>query len=89
MHIGLDVHIKVEQSGDYIRYEYLNKHSNGFLRWALILSARAVVCSSTPPNRFQGIYHKLKAGTLIRHYVHILDKITKRKWVESGGTFYG
>ena len=43
-----------------MRYGHINKHSNGFLRWALIQSARAAVRSSTP-NRFQRIHHKLKA----------------------------
>jgi len=42
---------KVEQSGDYRRYGHINKHSNGFLRWAFIQSARAAVRSSKP-NRF-------------------------------------
>ena len=45
---------KVEQSGDYTRYGHINKHSNGFLRWAFIQSARAAVRSSKP-NRFQRI----------------------------------
>jgi len=51
---------KVEQSGDYRRYGHINKHSNGFLRWAFIQSARAAVRSSKP-NRFQRIYNKIKA----------------------------
>lgn len=51
---------KVEQSGDYTRYGHISKHSNGFLRWALIQSTRAAVHSATP-NRFQRIYHRLKA----------------------------
>jgi transposase len=51
---------KVEQSGDYTRYGHINKHSNGFLRWALIQSTRAAVHSATP-NRFQRIYNRLKA----------------------------
>ena len=51
---------KVEQSGDYKRYGHINKHSNGFLRWAFIQSARAAVRSSKP-NRFQKIYNKIKA----------------------------
>ena len=51
---------KVEQSGDYTRYGHINKHSNGFLRWAFIQSARAAVHSSKP-NRFQRIYKKIKA----------------------------
>ena len=51
---------KVEQSGDYKRYGHINKHSNGFLRWAFIQSARAAVRSSKP-NRFQRIYNKIKA----------------------------
>lgn len=51
---------KVEQSGDYTRYGHINKHSNGFLRWALIQSTRAAVHSSKP-NRFQRIYRRLKA----------------------------
>jgi transposase len=51
---------KVEQSGEQVRYGHINKHSNGFLRWALIQSARAAVRSSAP-NRFQRTYHKLKA----------------------------
>jgi transposase len=51
---------KVEQSGEQVRYGHINKHSNGFLRWALIQSARAAVRSSTP-NRFTVIYQKLKA----------------------------
>ena len=65
---------KVEQSGDYKRYGLwgsaprprkpckglINKHSNGFLRWAFIQSARAAVRSSKP-NRFQRIYNKIKA----------------------------
>jgi transposase len=40
---------KVEQSGEQVRYGHINKHSNsnGFLRWALIQSARAALqCSS-------------------------------------------
>ncbi|RCV62915.1 transposase [Methanophagales archaeon] len=51
---------KVEQSGDYTRYGHINKHSNGFLRWALIQSTSAAVHSATP-NRFQRIYNRLKA----------------------------
>ena len=51
---------KVEQSGDYTRYGHINKHSNGFLRWAFIQSARAAVRSSKL-NRFQRIYNKIKA----------------------------
>lgn len=51
---------KVEQSGEQVRHGHINKHSNGFLRWALIQSARAAVRSSTP-NRFQRGYQKLKA----------------------------
>ena len=51
---------KVEQSGDYTRYGHISKHSNGFLRWALIQSTRAAVHSATP-NRFQRIYQRLKA----------------------------
>jgi transposase len=52
--------LKVEQSGDYTRYGHISKHSNGFLRWALIQSTRAAVHSATP-NRFQKIYNRLKA----------------------------
>ena len=51
---------KVEQSGEQVRYGHINRHSNGFLRWAFIQSARAAVRSSTP-NRFRRIYHKIKA----------------------------
>ena len=51
---------KVEQSGEHVRYGHINKHSNGFLRWAFIQSARAAVRSSKP-NRFQRIYNKIKA----------------------------
>lgn len=51
---------KVEQSGEQVRYGHINRHSNGFLRWAFIQSARAAVRSSTP-NRFQRIYKKVKA----------------------------
>jgi transposase len=65
---------KVEQSGEQVRYGLwgsaprprkpckglINRHSNGFLRWAFIQSARAAVRSSTP-NRFQRIYKKVKA----------------------------
>lgn len=51
---------KVEQSGDYTTYGHISKHSNGFLRWALIQSTRAAVRSTTP-NRFQRIYNRLKA----------------------------
>ena len=51
---------KVEQSGDYTRYGHISKHSNGFLRWALIQSTRAAVHSATP-NCFQRIYNRLKA----------------------------
>ena len=43
-----------------MRYGHINKHSNGFLRWAFIQSARAAVRSSKP-NRFQRIYNKIKA----------------------------
>jgi len=31
---------KVEQSGEHVRYGHINRHSNGFLRWAFIQSAR-------------------------------------------------
>jgi transposase len=51
---------KVEQSGNYTRYGHISKHSNGFLRWALIQSTRVAVHSATP-NRFQRIYQRLKA----------------------------
>ena len=51
---------KVEQSGDYTKYGHISKHSNGFLRWALIQSTRAAVHSATP-NRFKRIYNRLKA----------------------------
>ena len=51
---------KVEQSGEHVRYGHINKHNNGFLRWAFIQSARAAVRSSKP-NRFQRIYNKIKA----------------------------
>ena len=51
---------KVEQSGEQVRYGHINRHSNGFLRWAFIQSARAAIRSSTP-NRFQRIYQKIKA----------------------------
>lgn len=51
---------KVAQSGNQVRYGHINRQSNGFLRWALIQSARAAVRSSTP-NRFQRIYQKVKA----------------------------
>lgn len=50
---------KVAQSGNQVRYGHINRQSNGFLRWALIQSARAAVRSSTP-NRFQRIYQKIK-----------------------------
>jgi transposase len=49
---------KVEQSGNYTRYGHISKHSNGFLRWALIQSTRAAVHAATP-NRFQRIYPRL------------------------------
>jgi len=50
---------KVEQSGEQVRYGHINKHSNGFLRWAFIQSARAAVRSPTS-NRFKRIYQKIK-----------------------------
>jgi transposase len=52
---------KVEQSGEHVRYGHINKHSNGFLRWAFIQSVRVAVHSCTP-NRFHSNYRKSKRG---------------------------
>jgi transposase len=50
---------KVAQSGNQVWYGYINRQSNGFLRWAMIRSAWVAVRISTS-NRFQRIYQKVK-----------------------------
>jgi transposase len=77
---------KVEQSGNWVRYGHLNRHSNGFLRWALIQSARIAV-RTRRPNKFKRAYLKLKSRRgekvaivgVARHLVKSVYWVLKRR----------
>jgi len=73
----------------------MNMHVKGKIPVPIKLHIRKLFCSSDTKTRYE-IFKSVNPqrmdedllGTLIRHYAHILDKITKTKWGDRKGIYY-